>query len=224
LRVKLSALLFFLALSAQAAPPVPLLQADLELFRPACSQADLDEVRAAVRGASALLQSCCQLRLKLKGTQTLPQSSDWCHLPADPVERSRSLQRLAAAAKAKQPRQLALFLLPTGADERLSWAIVDQSLRAGCDSPQEARFLSRFGSFFFSDLTWMQAQPKRGDPGPSRASLLVAHEVLHALTQRRHPSGVDDGSVMADHVAAMGPKIGDDWCACARRSPYVRKP
>jgi hypothetical protein len=218
-------LLLFLGLATGAtAASSPLLQADVDLFRPACSQADLDEVRAAVLGASALLQSRCQLRLKLTGLRLLPQDSDWCHLPAGPKERSLRLQALVQRQKMAQPRRLGLFLLPTGTDERLSWAIVDQSPRSGCDSPQEARFLPRFGSFFFTDLTWMQSQARRDETGPSRSALLVAHEVLHALTQRGHPTGVADGGVMTDHVAAMGPRIDDDWCACARRSPFVRKP
>jgi hypothetical protein len=220
----MAALLFCLAGGLGAAAPLPLLEAELSLYQPGCSSADPDQVAKAVQGASQLLQSRCGIRLKALALQSLPRKSEWCHLPEDSALRSLHLQALVQPLKAAHPKRLALFLLPSAADERLSWALVDQSLKAGCDSPQEARFLPRFGNFFFTDVTWMMAQPGAEDKGPSRASLLVAHEVLHALTQRRHPTGVEEGSVMADHVAAMGPKIGDDWCACARSSPFVRKP
>lgn len=209
------ALLLSLAVPGFAAPE---LESHLRLYRPECSSADLPDVEAAIHGASALLKSCCQLSLRYEGHQSLPLDSQWCHLPDSPLESSKALQQLAAQAKARHPRELALFLLPSSADRRLSWALVDTSLRSACDSPQERRFLARFGSFFFTDLTWMQAANGKE---PSRAALLVAHEVLHSLTQRGHPTGVEPGSVMADHVADLGPKITADWCDCARRSPYV---
>lgn len=212
-------------------PPAPAraqarkaLQAQIRIFKPECSSTDTVDVAQAIRDASALLQQRCGLRLRLVGEQSLPVASDWCHLPASPGERAALLRTLAAAAKAAHPRELALFLLPSSADPRLSWAFIDTSLRAGCDSPQEPRFLARFGSLFFTDATWAASLPRRGDPGPSRAALLVAHEVLHSLTQRGHPTGVGRGYVMADHVADIGEKIGDDWCACAQQSPYLEGP
>ena len=215
LSLRMAALFLSLTVSAAAAPE---LEAKLRLYKPDCSSADIPDVEAAIHGASALLKSCCQLSLRYEGHQSLPLDSQWCHLPDSPVESSKALQALAAQAKAHHPRELALFLLPSSADQRLSWALVDTSLRSACDSPQERRFLARFGNIFFTDLTWMQAADGKE---PSRAALLVAHEVLHSLTQRGHPTGTEPGSVMADHVAGLGPKIGEDWCACARRSPYV---
>jgi hypothetical protein len=224
LSLRMAALLLFWGPPLSALEKPPLLEAELDLFQPICSSTDLDEVRAAVQSASDLLQSRCQLRLKLRTARTLPLDSEWCHWPDVPAERQQRFQALAREAKAAHPRRLGLFLLPSGADQRLSWALVDESLRSGCDSPQEARFLPRFGSFFFTDLTWMLAKPAPGETGPSKAALLVAHEALHALTQRTHPSGATRGSVMADRLVDMGPAIADDWCACARRSPYARKP
>lgn len=175
----------------------------------------------AVSGASQLLEDRCRLRLLWQGVESLPLESPWCHLPMAADERSRALQELAAKAKGRHRQDLALFLLPSRADDRLSWTLVDASRYAGCDSPQDTRFLARFGNIFFTDLTWMQGAPKAGEPGPSLASLLVAHEVLHALTQRAHPTGAPRGSVLADHVADIGPAIDDGLCACARQSPYV---
>ena len=178
----------------------------------------------AVSGASQLLEERCHLRLLWQGVEGLPLESPWCHLPMAMDERSKALQSLAARAKGRHRQELALYLLPSRADERLSWTIVDASRLSGCDSPQDTRFLARFGNIFFTDLTWMQGAPKATDTGPSLASLLVAHEVLHALTQRAHPTGAPRGSVLADHVADIGPLIDDELCACARQSPYVSPP
>jgi hypothetical protein len=195
--------------------------ARIRLFKPECSATDGADVAEAIQEASALLEHRCGLRLALVGQEPLPVASGWCHLPAGPRERAKALRSLAAAAKAAHPRELALFLLPSSADPRLSWAFIDSSLRAACDSPQEPRFLARFGCLFFTDETWMAALSRQPGSGPSRAALLVAHEVLHSLTQRGHPTGAEPGSVMADHVADLGTKIGDDWCACALQSPYL---
>jgi hypothetical protein len=214
----------FLCLAAISAPAATanLPSAQVRIFKPACSSTDVSDVAQALGEASALLEARCHLRLHLEGVVSLPEVSDWCHLPPDPAGRALALRRLAADAKTPHPRELALFLLPSDADPRLSWALVDASRRSACDSPQERRFLARFGSFFFTDETWMASLDFREEGGSSRAALLVAHEVLHCLTQRGHPTGVGPGSVMADHVADLGTKIGDDWCACALQSPYLK--
>jgi hypothetical protein len=208
-----------LATALNAGPVVK--QARLRVFHPACSQLDADSVLEAVAGASALLEAHCGVALSVTAWVPLPLDSGWCHLPAAPADRGVALRALAQAAKKAHPRDLALFLLPSDADPRISWALVDDSLRSACDSPQEARFLDRFGCFFFTDLSWGYAGSSAG-PGPSRAALLVAHEVLHSLTQRGHPTGAAPGFVMADHVADLGPQISDDWCACAQQSPYLQ--
>ncbi len=213
------AALFLSATGARA--EVPEAEAKLRVFKPVCALADAVDVQAAVEGASALLQERCRLRLRWQGVESLPLESPWCHLPMDRQERAKALPTLAAKAKARRARDLALFLLPSSADTRLSWALVDTSLRSACNSPQETRFLARFGSLFFTDVTWMEAAPRQGATAPSLASLLVAHEVLHALTQRAHPTDAPRGSIMADHVADIGPQIDPELCACARRSPYV---
>jgi hypothetical protein len=208
-----------LAAALSASPAVKL--AHLSVFQPACSQVDPGDVQTAVAGASALLEAHCGISLSLTAWTKLPIDSPWCHLPAAPADRGVALRALAQAAKKAHPRDLALFLLPSDADPRISWALVDDSLRSACNSPQEARFLDRFGCFFFTDLSWAYAGSSAG-PGPSRAALLVAHEVLHSLTQRGHPTGTAPGSVMADHVADLGPQISEDWCACAQQSPYLQ--
>jgi hypothetical protein len=203
---------------AQAMPP---LEASLRVFQPPCSQAEERDITQAVEGASGLLQARCGIRLALAGWEKPGLNSGWCGLPQESSPRSRTLKKLAARAKAGHPAELALFLLPSEADGRISWALVDDSLRSGCDSPQEARFLPRFGSLFFSDVTWMAGRPGPETLGPSRNALLLAHETLHALTHRGHPTHGPAGSVMADHVADLGPAIDDAWCACARLSPYL---
>lgn len=218
----MAALLIFLALPLPAATLAPLLEAKVGIYQALCSSADPDQVRQAIHAASRLLQSRCGIRLRALALKSFPLKSPWCHLPIESNERSALLQKLAAETKAHHPRELSLFLVPSATDSRLSWAIVDQSIRSACDSPQEPRFLARFGSFFFTDLAWTLAKPNTDEP--LQASYFVAHEVLHALTQRRHPTLAARGNIMADHVTDMGPSIDADWCDCARRSPYLRKP
>ena len=217
----MTALLVFLTLPLWSEAVQPLLQAKLGIYQALCSNADPGQVRDAVHAASHLLERHCGIRLQALAFKNFPLGSRWCHLPTDSAERSQLLQKLAAEAKMQHPRQLSLFLVPSATDRRLSWAIVDLSLQADCNSPQEARFLARFGSFFFTDLAWTLAKPNTA--GPLQPSYLIAHEVLHALTQRRHPTLAARGNVMADHLTDMGPTIEADWCDCARRSPYLRK-
>lgn len=181
----------------------PSFEARVTVFQSGCSDTDRGQVEKHLRDASAILQKGCGLSLTLTAWTALPTSHAFCH--AAP-------QREAAALKTADPQALALFLLPTRADLRLSWAVIDVSAASACDSPQEPRFLKRFGALFFTDIAWTQ-----------RPALLLAHEVLHALTQRGHPNGAPYGHVMADHLADMGPQISQDWCACARQSPYLRK-
>lgn len=209
------------ATAGAAQARVDLGQVKLRAFKPVCSATQIQDVMQAVSGASQLLEERCRLRLLWQGVESLPLESAWCHLPIEASERSKALKDLAARAKGRHRQDLGLYLLPTRADERLSWAIVDASRMAACNSPQDPRFLSRFGHLFFTDLTWMQGAPRAGQNGPSQAALLVAHEVLHALTQRAHPTGAERGSVLADHVADIGPAIDDELCACARQSPYA---
>ncbi len=204
-------LAWLLALLAGALPAAaPVLSARVTVFQPACSQAQREDVAAALAQASGLLAQGCGIKLSLTAWTALPLDHALCDLPDAPKARALALKRLSRGLKAADPGALALVLLPSRADERLSWALVDVSAARGCDSPQEARYLDRFGSIFATDLAW-GLNPR----------LLLAHEALHALTQRGHPNGAPRGHVMADHLADMGPAIDADWCACARRSPYL---
>jgi hypothetical protein len=213
-------LLLGLAAAGSARPLRPLLEARIHVFQPACSRSRLSDVQTALTDASRRLQAACGIRLRLGSVHSLPANSPWCILPARAADRSARLKILAQEAKRAEPASLALFLLPSGTDMRYSWALVDQSAARGCDSPQEARFLDRLGSLFFTDLCFSLGPGFDGTPRPG---LLVAHEVLHALTQRGHPSGAPRGALMADHIADLGPTLTPDWCACARRSPYVQR-
>ena len=216
---------FFLASApasgASAQGPAPLMEVKLRVYQAQCSSAQPSEVAAAIEGARALLEERCALRLLVQEGRSLGLQSEWCQLPIETQARTKALQRLSAQAKGQHARELALFLLPTSVDTRLSWAYVDNSLRSNCDSPQEPRFFGRFGSLFVTDLSWDLSAPAAGAAAPTMPSLLLAHEVLHALTQRGHPTGAPRGSVMADHYSDMGPAIEEGWCACARRSPYA---
>lgn len=213
-------------LACLAALPLPApasgLVARVQVFKSACSQARPADVRAALERASQLLQRRCGLGLSLTAWTDLNISSPWCHLSTDPRERRRQVADLARAAKQRDPNSLAFFLLPSDADERFSWALVDASRQHGCGSPKETRFLDRFGSAFFTDLAWEVGRDQGVSPDEEGA-ILVAHEVLHCLTQRGHPTRAPRGAVMADSLADMGEQVDEDWCACARQSPYLTR-
>jgi hypothetical protein len=195
------------------------LTANVHIYQPACSQAQAEAVARSLSQASALLAPC-GLSLSLTAWTALPLAHGFCHPVEGRAAQRRALQALATAAKRDDPRALALFLLPEGADERLSWATVDVSVASACDSPQEARFLDRFGQCFVSDLAWAQSLPQ-AEAGPTAPAYLLAHEVLHALSQRGHPNHAPRGSILADHLSDIGPAVAPELCACARKSPYI---
>lgn len=213
------ALLAAALLAAAPAWAAASFEARVRVFQPACSQVQREDVTDALKQASRLLSRRCRIRLRLVDWVTLPIRDGLCQLPGEPGARRQALDRRAAALKRADPSALALFLLPTDEDSRISWSLVDRSRASACDSPQEARFLARFGSIFFTDLSW-GSKPAVG--GYARPALLLAHEALHSLTQRGHPSGAPRGAVMADHVADIGTGIDPDWCACAAQSPYLK--
>lgn len=206
------------ALAAHAAAE-PLLQVDVMLLRPACAQTGESQARAALKGASLILERACDLRLRLVSSVNLGEQA--CHLPVAPQARARALRKAMAPWRKEQPRALALLSLPNNAEEsRFSYAWVDSSLKAGCDSPQEPRFLDRFGGVFVTDLGWSMAHQARRDG----AAILLTHEILHALTHRAHPTGAARGQALADALTDMGPEVSLETCACARRSPYAYAP
>lgn len=213
----LSAWLLALGLSATL-PAAPRLQARVHIFHPACSHSRPVDVARALSQASQVLERRCGISLSLTASTNLKVGTPWCRLPAGPAERSRLLQALAAQAKHEDPRCLAFFLLPSAADQRLSWAVVDVSEPQGCGAPREPRFLARFGSAFFTDQAFLGDDPKAAT---GASAIVMAHEALHCLTQRSHPTGEPRGSLMADHLTDMGQDLDEDWCACARQSPYL---
>lgn len=198
------------------------LQARVHVFQAACSQAPRHEAEQALAQASAVLEQGCGIKLSVTAWTQLPLEG-WCHLPEGKRQRRLALKRLAAGAKAAAPSELAFFLLPSSADERLSWALVDVSLRSACDSPQDPRYLKDFGTAFFTDLAWLSGDARRGET-PSPAALLVAHEVMHALSNKSHPTGAARGEVLADHLADIGARIPAELCQCAKKSPYLSIP
>jgi hypothetical protein len=204
---------------ASALPAQPALIAHIHAYHPACAQAQPEAVAQALSQAAQLLAPC-GISLSLTAWTELPREHALCHLPADRAQRRAALQRAATRLKTKDPHSLALFLLPGDADERLSWATVDVSVRSACDSPQEPRFLPSFGKFFMTDLAWSQRAPL-GETQPTAPAFLMAHELLHSLSQRGHPSGAPRGALLADHIADIGPAVDPGLCACARKSPYL---
>ena len=220
MRAALLGALALAALDGQAqAEPV----ARLRAYVLECSQATLAEVPAIVAGADALLRQGCQLGLSLSAALELKGG---CGLPSDQAGRRKALQELLAPLKAGHPEDLALLVVPTGFEARYSWAVIDISRFAGCSSPKDPRWLHRFGALFLTDFglaTAVQLDASRpGGASQPFASLLLAHEVMHALTHRPHPTRLPTGNLMADTLGAMGPALTPDWCACAKRSPYLR--
>ena len=57
----------------------------------------------------------------------------------------------------------------------------------------------------------------------SQVSRLLAHELVHALTQKGHPTRQKVGNILADQTADIGSNITKDQCACMLQSPWVRK-
>ena len=189
------------------------------------ADANLAQVQAAVEVASGILSSGCAIHLSLAANTELTLGHG---LPEERTARKQALRKLASPFKAEHPRDLALFILPSDNRARYSYAWIDSSPGAGCDSPREKGWLSRFGVLFLTDFGLRSAQAldaARGDAPSSKpafAGILLAHEVLHALTQRPHPTLLAPGHLMADGLSEMGAKIDPDWCACALQSPYLR--
>jgi hypothetical protein len=201
----------------------PRLWARVHVFQADCSYVSRPDVLDAIAQASDLLGRRCGVGLKVASWTRMDLPSPWCQLPPEKSQRKSLVAYLARIAKRRDPRSLAFFLLPSKADQRFSWALVDISRQRGCGSPSEARFLDRFGSAFFTDLAWKYGgdSDAGGEGGTSGAAILVAHETLHCLTQRGHPTYAPRGAVMADSLTDMGDDIDADWCACARQSPYL---
>lgn len=210
------AFLLALALAAglRAGPPQGLLLARVRVLAPDCAATPLETVRRALAGASRILENGAGIRLSLTAETAAGVDSGYCHLPVERAARGAALAALSRAQKRADPGCLLLVLLPDDEEGRLSWASIDVSPLGGCGSPQEARFLDRFGVAYFSDAAWA--------PGAPGGDLLLAHEVLHALTMRGHPTGLGRGQVLADHLSDIGAAVDPDLAACARRSPYLR--
>ena len=127
----------------------------IDVWQLDCSQAPEGSIRAALMGASLVLEPC-HISLKLGNFQALPGGAA-CDMPLSAAERAPILASLTKAARHSNPRGLSLFILPVeqraGGDTRLSWAfsLVEKSKQALCGDP-EPRFLERFGSLFMTDL------------------------------------------------------------------------
>ena len=189
----------------------------LDAWQLDCSQAQEGSIRAAVMGAALILEPC-HISLKLGNFQALPGGAA-CSLPQAASERAPILAALSRKARHANPRGLSLFILPlqlsSSGDSRYSFSIIEKFKgQARCGDP-EPRFLERYGSIFMTDFAL-------DGPDPAFTAMLLAHEVMHELSQRRHPSHAPRGTLLADHLADMGTKISPSDCACMRLSPYLK--
>jgi hypothetical protein len=213
-----------------AKPPVPVYTVELSVYRLDCSQATDRSVKEAVKGAGELLWKKCGVRLKSGRIRALAARPGWCSLPYDEKERLRVCDEMALLPRRKEPGRLTLFLVPKTQDSRLSWTQVEEvrggPRKTGCAADLDPVDLVRFGSLFFTDLAWETIRAHdQGSEGLDRPwfKVLLAHEIVHALAQVRHPTRRRDNNLMADRLADMGTDIDPDQCACLKKSPYVKK-
>lgn len=187
----------------------------LDLWRLSCSGVPEHTALEAVSRAAEILKPC-GISLELGRSQVLDAKAEWCRLPATEKERRPLLEAIGSTRRLLNPRGLSLFILPQGgAEARYSFAVIDKSRRAGCGQPSESRFLTRFGGLFMTDFSFMSAES-------GFSGLLLAHEAAHALTMRSHPTADPHATLLADHLADLGPQILPQDCACMRSSPYLR--
>jgi hypothetical protein len=196
---------------ALAGQGVQLLQ--IQAFQLDCSKADPDSILEAVSGAAKLLLPCGIL-LRGEGPLQLASQPGWCSLPDQAALRRPLLRAMTRPERLKNLRGLSLFILPTGPKARYAFSVVDRTEGAGCGSPAEAQGLADSGSMFLTDFGL--------GSDAAFSSLLLAHEIVHELTMKRHPTLAPRGTILADHIADFGPLILPSDCACMRQSPFLK--
>ncbi len=211
------------ATSARARPARAEVVVDVCRFSRA--RAGFEEARRALRGADRLLTLRCGLRVLAGRFETLPVGPFDRVLPADQARRDAILAALTAPVRRRESGDLTLFLVEGTRDSRMSWAdVAVVPPREQCGLPPRAA-LARFGGLFFTDLAWDAIRAHDAEPEFARRpwmEILPAHEIVHALTNIRHPTGLPPGSLMADGLGDMGTSIDPKLCGCMMESPYVR--
>jgi hypothetical protein len=181
-----------------------------------CCGVTQGQAEAALKTAALILKPC-GISLKKGSFKALATGLKDCHLPMDEAQRAPILKRLSQAPRQLNPKGLSLFLIGdqdhAGDGERYSFSVVEKSKGAGCGDP-ESRFLENFGSLYMTEFAF-------ASPEKDFAGLLLAHEIMHELTQRSHPTHAPRGSLLADHLPDLGPKILAQDCACMSQSPYL---
>lgn len=216
-----------LALAAALALALPLAAdgvIELGAWQLSCSHAKPDAIRAAVADADALLRRRCGVGLRLAHLSPLPSLDAWCDLPPKRRGRLAVEDEFTRGPRGSEPRALSLFIVRGTQDGRMSWAEVPKRARPclqGADEPA----LAGLGCVYMTDLAFdaidAHDADRRNAGRPWRAALL-AHEVVHAATGERHPTGRPAGNLMADALGDIGTALDAEQCACLRRSPFVK--
>jgi hypothetical protein len=167
----------------------------------------------AVSGAAKILAPC-GIKLESEPLRGLASKPDWCNPPSTEVERKPLLREMTRPLRLKNLRGLSLFILPTSAKARYAFSIIDESPGAGCGSPGYGEGLIDTGSLFMTDFSF--------DEDAKFSALLLAHEIVHELTMKQHPTYEPRGSVLADHIADFGPTIPVSDCNCMHQSPFLK--
>jgi hypothetical protein len=187
----------------------------LQIFQLDCSHAFAGDILEAVSGAAKILAPC-GVSLAAEAPKALKSEPGWCDLPSTEAERAPLLKAMTRPERLKNLHGLSLFILPTGSQARYAFSLIDLAPGAGCGDPRGAEGLADTGSIFITDFGL------KGDA--SFSARLIAHEVAHELTMKRHPTHEAPGSLLADRAADIGGHIPAQDCACMRQSPFVKSP
>lgn len=226
-KTSLANLFFLLLVPFPCLSAKPTCTVEISVNRLDCAEAPEDVLQDALKGAAELLRTNCGLVLRVKKGETIEGRPEWCALPWDFKARLRACEAFTYPVRRKEPWRLSLFLVPRTQDSMLSWTQVKDDPPLGpCGPAIGLRERANYGSVFFTDLCWEAI--RQHDLGPQASErpwrkILLAHEIVHALTQRNHPTGQRDGNLMADGLAKMGTAISEEQCECMRKSVYVKK-
>jgi ssRNA-specific RNase YbeY (16S rRNA maturation enzyme) len=201
---------------------------DLRVGKLDCSAAAEESVRVALNEASSLLARRCGLRLRWRGFEKIKTNPAWCRLPADRKKRIQAVQAFTLPfRRGKRSREISVFLVDQTSNHRLAWAHYNRDKHSGCGNPHNPAHFPFLGSIFLTNDALLAAfaadaeNEKGGSSRRSMLSLLLVHELAHALTQQGHPTRQKAGNILADATSDIGENITPDQCACMLQSPWV---
>ena len=109
----------------------------------------------------------------------------------------------------------------------MAWAHYDVKALESCIEPLREEDQVLLGSVFLTREAFLisEFEDNKGSYYSEypRSAVLLAHELVHALSQKGHPSGEKPGNLMADYVSDIGEKILPEQCACILQSPWVSR-